>query len=49
MLKPENVAGLLPTATLTYTATVGEDTYTATKTGYTFAAGKYYAGTLKDE
>ena len=47
LLKPENVAGLLPTATLTYTATVGEDTYTATKTGYTFAAGKYYAGTLK--
>ena len=33
-------------ATLTYTATVGSDTYIATKTGYTFAAGKYYAGTL---
>jgi len=34
-------------ATLTYTATVGSDTYTATKdNGYTFAAGKYYAGTL---
>ena len=32
--------------TITYTATVGSDTYTATKTGYTFAAGKYYAGTL---
>lgn len=40
------IAALLPTATLTYTATVGSDTYTATKTGYTFAAGKYYAGTL---
>ncbi len=33
-------------ATLTYTATVGGNTYTATKTGYAFAAGKYYAGTL---
>ena len=34
-------------ATLTYTATVGDDTYTATKDkGYKFAAGKYYAGTL---
>ena len=32
--------------TITYTATVGSDTYVATKTGYTFAAGKYYAGTL---
>ena len=40
------IAALLPSATLTYTATVGSDTYTATKTGYTFAAGKYYAGTL---
>ena len=33
-------------ATLTYTATVGGNTYIATKTGYTFAAAKYYAGTL---
>lgn len=33
-------------ATISYTATVGSDTYTATKTGYTFAASKYYAGTL---
>ena len=41
------IATLLPSATLTYTATVGDDTYIATKTnGYTFAAGKYYAGTL---
>ena len=33
--------------TITYAATVGDDTYIATKTnGYTFAAGKYYAGTL---
>ena len=37
----------LDNATLTYTATVGDDTYTATKTnGYPFAAGTYYAGTL---
>ena len=36
----------LAAATITYTATVGSDTYTATKTGYTFAAGTYYAGTL---
>ena len=36
----------LAAATITYAATVGSDTYTATKTGYTFAAGKYYAGTL---
>ena len=40
-------ASVLAAATITYTATVGSDTYTATKTnGYTFAAGKYYAGTL---
>jgi len=32
---------------VTFTATVGSDTYTATKTGYSFAAGKYYATTLK--
>lgn len=32
--------------TITYTATVGSDTYVATKTGYTFAAATYYAGTL---
>ena len=36
----------LAAATITYTATVGSDTYTAAKTGYAFAAGKYYAGTL---
>lgn len=36
----------LSEATISYTATVGSDTYTATKTGYTFAASKYYAGTL---
>ena len=39
-------ASVLAAATITYTATVGSDTYTATKTGYIFAAGKYYAGTL---
>lgn len=33
--------------TITYAATFGSDTYTATKTtGYKFAAGSYYAGTL---
>ena len=32
--------------TITYTATVGTDDYVATRTGYTFAAGSYYAGTL---
>lgn len=42
IVNKEQLAG----ATITYTATVGSDTYTATKTGYTFAAGKYYAGTL---
>ena len=31
---------------VTFTATVGGNTYTATKTGYPFAAGKYYATTL---
>ena len=31
---------------ITYTATVGSDIYTVTKTGYSFVAGKYYAGTL---
>jgi len=36
----------LAAATITYIATVGSDVYTATKTGYAFAAGKYYAGTL---
>ena len=38
----ETLAGL----TITYTATVGSETYTATKYGYRFEAGKYYAGTL---
>ena len=33
-------------ATVTFTATVGGKTYTATKPGYKFAAGKYYAATL---
>ena len=37
----------LAAATITYTATVGSDTYVITKKGYAFAAGKYYAGTLK--
>ena len=36
----------LAAATVTFTAKVGDDTYTATKTGYPFAAGKYYATTL---
>ena len=36
----------LATATVTFTATVGGTTYTTTKTGYKFAAGKYYAATL---
>ena len=37
----------LAAATITYTATVGGNTYTAAKdNGYTFAAGTYYAGTL---
>jgi hypothetical protein len=36
----------LETYPVTFTATVGSDTYTATKTGYELAAGKYYATTL---
>ena len=36
----------LAAATVTFTAEVGSYTYTATKTGYKFAAGKYYAATL---
>lgn len=36
----------LAAATVTFTATVGGNTYIATKTGYPFAAGKYYATTL---
>jgi hypothetical protein len=36
----------LATATVTFTATVGGKTYTVTKPGYKFAAGKYYAATL---
>lgn len=32
---------------ITFSAKVGEDTYTTTKTGYPFAAGKYYETTLK--
>lgn len=31
---------------ITFSAKVGDDTYTATKTGYPFAAGKYYETTL---
>ena len=47
MVTIDAVMTALNGATLTYTATVGSDTYTATKTnGYTFAPGKYYAGTL---
>ena len=36
----------LATATVTFTATAGGTTYTATKTGYKFADSKYYAATL---
>ena len=36
----------LNTYTVTFSATVGSDTYTATKTGYKLAAGKYYATEL---
>lgn len=36
----------LAAATVTFTATVGGNTYIATKTGYPFAAGKYYTTTL---
>ena len=36
----------LNTYDVTFTATVGSDTYTATKTGYKLAAGKYYATEL---
>ena len=36
----------LAAATVTFTATAGGNTYIATKTGYPFAAGKYYATTL---
>lgn len=37
----------LATLPITFSAKVGEDTYTTTKTGYPFAAGKYYETTLK--
>lgn len=37
----------LAAATVTFTATAGGNTYITTKTGYPFAAGKYYATTLK--
>lgn len=40
------IAGLLPTATLTFTATEGTNTYSCFKTGYKFDGGKYYAATL---
>ena len=36
----------LNTYDVTFTATVGSNTYTATKTGYKLAAGKYYATEL---
>ena len=36
----------LAAATVTFTATVGGNTYITTKTGYPFDAGKYYATTL---
>ena len=36
----------LNTYDVTFTATVGSDTYTATKTGYKLARGKYYATEL---
>ena len=36
----------LNTYTVTFTAKVGDDTYTATKTGYKLAGGKYYATEL---
>ena len=36
----------LAAATVTFTATVGGTTYTATKPGYKFTEGKYYAATL---
>ena len=36
----------LNTYDVTFTATVGSDTYTATKTGYKLAGGKYYATEL---
>lgn len=37
----------LATLPITFSAKVGDDTYTATKTGYPFEAGKYYTTTLK--
>ena len=39
----------LNTYDVTFTATVGSDTYTATKTGYKLAGGKYYATELTME
>ena len=40
-------AGALASVPITFTATVGSDTYTATKMGYKLAGGKYYATELK--
>lgn len=40
-------ANALASVPITFTATVGSDTYTATKTGYKLAGGKYYASELK--
>ena len=40
------VAGLLASATITFTASDGVNTYAVDKTGYPFAAGKYYTSML---
>ncbi len=40
------LASVLGTAPITFTASDGSNTYTASKTGYTFAAAKYYGTTL---
>lgn len=45
----ETVMALLASAEITFTATVGSDIYTATKTGYIFEGGKYYKSTLTME
>lgn len=41
-----DVATLLASATITFTASDGVNTYTVDKTGYPFAAGSYYTSTL---
>ena len=45
-LDEATAATALTAATITFTATVGCDTYTVNKTGYKFVAGKYYKATL---